>query len=123
MSNNSESFFKLPRRMELINTLYSRPDSINDHKVRIRYELNRGEEAALVGALTDFYIQTDKSDFLERLDMLKETMHLLSTDWLLLFYDHLDQDFTAITELPYNHWSIFTEDVQGHFNFVENPFT
>ncbi len=119
----AESFFKLPRRMELINRLNSRPKSLSDHKVRIRYELGRKEEAALAGAITDFYIQTTKEEFLDRLDVLKESMDILSSDWILLFYDYLQEDFSEITPLPYNHWSIFTEDVQGSFDFVRNPFT
>ncbi len=110
------------RRQAFIYTLLNRADSMGDHAVRIRFEIERGTESTLAGALTDYYICSKPKDYLQRLDFLKESLNVLSDDWLLLFYDNLEEEFSSATILPYNQWSIFTEDVQGHFNFIDNPY-
>ncbi len=113
---------EIMRREEILSTIISRQATLKDYMLRIQFELKNGDAKNLIGALLDYFISSEPSQSIDRSDMVKMSMLQLDDQWLLFFYDHLDQIVSPITPLPESCKSLLTEDVQGDFNFMQNPY-
>lgn len=113
---------EIMRREEILSSIISRKATLNDYVLRIQFELKHGDSTNLVGAMLDYFIASDMSQSADRQNMLKESMFQLEDHWLLFFYDYMDKEITASTPIPESCKSVLTEDVQGGFDFLENPY-
>lgn len=113
---------EIMRREEILSSIISRQATLNDYSLRVQFELKNGDSVNLVGAILDYFISSDTNQSMDRLDMIKESMVQLSDNWLLFFYDHLDRNVFPSTPIPNSCKSVLTEDVQGDFNFITNPY-
>lgn len=113
---------EIMRREEFLSSIISRQATLKDYVLRIQFELKNGDLKNLSGALLDYFISSDANLSADRTDVLKQSMQQLDDEWLLFFYDHIDQTVSPITPLPESCKSVLTEDVQGNFNFIENPY-
>ncbi|GAA5093919.1 hypothetical protein [Wohlfahrtiimonas larvae] len=111
------------RREEILSSIISRQATRNDYGLRVQFEIKNGNLSNLSGALLDYFIISNAEHNMDRLDMVKDSMLQLDDDWLLFFYDHIDRKVLPCTPLPKSCKSILTEDVQGGFNSIENPYT
>lgn len=112
----------ITRREEILSSIISRQASVNDYVLRVQFELKYGDTSNLLGALLDYFIFSDTSHRENRIDMVKACMLQLSDIWLLFFYDNIDQKVFPSTPIPESCKSVLTEDVQGTFDFIENPY-
>lgn len=110
------------RREEILSTIISRKATINDYVLRVQFELKYGDLNNLAGAMLDYFIVTDVIHSADRLKMIKDHMFQLDDQWLLFFYDHIDGNVSPTTPIPVSCKSVLTEDVQGSFDFIENPY-
>lgn len=110
------------RREEILSSIISRSANLNDHVLRVQFELKYGDSQNLVGAILDYFISSDISHSVDRLNMVKESMMQLDDSWLLFFYDNMDRKVFPSTPIPKSCKSVLTEDVQGAFDFIENPY-
>ena len=111
------------RREEILSSIISRQATLNDYSLRVQFELKYGDMTNLSGAILDYFITSSANNNIDRLDMVKECMLQLEDNWLLFFYDNMDQKVLPSTPIPQSCKSILTEDVQGKFNFIENPYS
>lgn len=110
------------RREEFLSTIINHQATLNDYVLRVQFELKYGDVRNLTGALLDYFIMSDKSHDDDRLKMVKDSMFELDDQWLLFFYDNMEQNVTASTPIPKSCNSVLTEDVQGTFDFLPNPY-
>lgn len=110
------------RREEILSSIISRRATLNDHSLRVQFELKYGDSTNLSGAILDYFIASDLSHNIKRLDMVKECMFQLNDNWLLFFYDNMDQKVLPSTPIPESCKSVLTEDIQGTFDFISNPY-
>ena len=113
---------EITRREEILSTIISRKSTLNDYILRVQFELKYGNLNNLAGALLDYFIASNDEQHTDRLQLLKDSSGVLDNDWLLFFYDHMDQQVLPSTPIPESCKSILTEDVQGVFNFMGNPY-
>lgn len=113
---------EIMRREEILSSIISRQATLKDFALRIQFELKNGDFNNLTGAILDYFIFSNTSQSIDRSDMVKQSMMQLDDEWLLFFYDHLDQIVSPITPIPESCKSVLTEDVQGNFDFIENPY-
>lgn len=111
------------RREEILSSIISRQATLNDYSLRVQFEIKNGNLINLSGALLDYFIVSQKEHNSDRLAMVKESMLQLDDEWLLFFYDNVDRKVLPSTPIPKSCKSILTEDVQGDFSFIENPYT
>lgn len=111
------------RREEILSSIISRQATLNDYSLRVQFELKNGSGTNLSGALLDYFIVSGTDYNSDRLDMVKESMLQLEDDWLLFFYDNMDRKVLPSTPIPESCKSILTEDVQGNFDSIENPYS
>ncbi len=112
----------LLRREEFLNILLNHQDSEQDFIARVKFEVTARDNDAVTGALLDYFIFSDENNIENRYDLVKECMTLLSDEWLLFFYDALESGISPVTPIPKNNMSLLTEDVQGTFEFIDNPY-
>jgi len=110
------------RREEILSSIISRQATLNDYSLRIQFELKYGDSANLSGAILDYFISSETIHNMDRLDMVKESMLQLDDEWLLFFYDNMDHKVFSSTPIPKSCKSVLTEDVQGTFDFINNPY-
>ncbi len=91
------------------------------HEARITFEKQAHNDAALAGSLLDFWISTQESERAMKYRLLANCAPRLPDNWLLLLYDALEQTIDQYTPVPSSRWSILTEDVTGHFDFIQIP--
>lgn len=111
------------RREEILSSIISRQATLNDYSLRVQFELKYGDSANLSGALLDYFIISSTNHNINRLDMVKDSMLQLEDNWLLFFYDNMDRKVLPSTPIPESCKSILTEDVQGNFDSIENPYS
>lgn len=110
------------RREEILSSIISRKATLNDYVLRVQFELKYGDATNLVGAMLDYFISTDRIHSADRLKMVKDNMYQLEDRWLLFFYDNMEKKVLPSTPIPESCKSVLTEDVQGSFDFIENPY-
>ncbi|WHR56050.1 hypothetical protein PE074_03600 [Wohlfahrtiimonas chitiniclastica] len=113
---------EIMRREEFLSSIINKQATTNDHVLRIQFELKHGDAENLVGALLDYFIVSDAESSIDRTKVTKDGMFQLDDDWLLFFYDHLEKSVHPCTPLPRSCKSVLTEDVQGTFDFIANPY-
>ncbi|MGL4673665.1 MAG: hypothetical protein ACRCXK_02270 [Wohlfahrtiimonas sp.] len=110
------------RREEILSSIISRQATLNDYSLRVQFELKYGDSVNLSGAILDYFISSETKHNIDRLDMVKESMLQLDDNWLLFFYDNMDRKVFPSTPIPKSCKSVLTEDVQGTFAFIDNPY-
>ncbi len=94
------------------------PKDVLAHQARLNFELTQNDSDALAGAIADFLMADVEKSSQTTLKVLARAADALSDDWLLSLYESLFTPFTPLSPIIDSKWSILTNDIKGHFNFI-----
>lgn len=99
------------------------PKNVSVHQARLNFELTLNDPDALAGAIADFLMADVEKTQRTIIQVLAHAANSLSDDWLIFLYESLFTPFTPLSPIIDSKWSVLTNDVKGHFKFIDKaPF-